>query len=155
VFYGEHRHTLDEKNRVSIPAKFRALLQGVADDPFYIARGIDRCILVCTKPVWQDMEREFCHHPITHRGARRFRRAFYSGAEETRFDKQGRIVLPQNLVEYAGLKRDVVLAGVSNGVEIWDAEAWDAQLAESLEHFEETARELSQPARETSGLAKE
>ena len=148
MFYGEHRHTLDEKSRVSIPAKFRALLQGPADDPFYVARGIDRCILVCTKPVWQEMEREFCHHPITHRKARRFRRLFYSGAEETRFDKQGRIVLPQNLVEYAGLKRDVVLAGVSNGIEIWDAEAWSEQIREGLKTFDETAGGLSEQAEE-------
>jgi len=148
VFYGEHRHTLDEKNRLSIPAKFRALLQGPADDCFYVTRGIDRCILICTKQVWQEMEREFCHHPITNRDARRFRRMFYSGAEETRFDKQGRVVLPQNLIDYAGLKRDVVLAGVSNGVEVWNAETWDGQLADSLDTFEETARELSSPRKE-------
>jgi MraZ protein len=121
VFYGEHRHTLDEKNRLSIPAKFRALLQGPDDDAFYLTRGIDRCILICTKAVWQEMERQFCDHPITNPVARRFKRMFYS----------------------AGLKRDVVLVGVSDGVEVWDSGAWDTQLAESLDNIEETARKLS------------
>jgi MraZ protein len=148
VFYGEHRHTLDEKNRVSIPAKLRALLQGPADDAFYVVRGIDPCIFVCTKPVWQEMEKEFCSRPITNRKARRFRRLFYSGAVETRFDKQGRIALPPSLIEYAGLKRDVVLAGVSSGIEIWDAEAWSEQIREGLKTFDETADELSEQSRE-------
>jgi MraZ protein len=148
VFYGEFRHTLDEKNRLSIPAKFRALLQGPGDDSFYVTRGIDRCILICTKQVWQQMERQFCDHPITDPVARRFRRMFYSGAQATTFDKQGRIALPQNLIEYAGLKRDVVVAGASDGIEIWDAEAWDAQLSQSLDSFEEIARELSKQPKE-------
>ena len=73
---------------------------------------------------------------------------FYSGAQATTFDKQGRIGLPQNLIEYAGLKRDVVLVGVSDGIEVWNAETWDAQLGESLETFEETARELSKQPKE-------
>ena len=68
---------------------------------------------------------------------------FYSGAQAATCDKQGRVGLPQNLIEYAGLKRDVVLVGLSDGVEVWDAETWDAQLAESLDSFEETARKLS------------
>ncbi len=148
MFYGEYKHTLDEKNRLSIPAKFRTLLQGLADDSFYVTRGIDRCILICTKHVWQEMERQFCDHPITNPVARRFKRMFYSGAQATTFDKQGRIGLPQNLIEYAGLKRDVVLVGVSDGIEVWNAETWDAQLGESLETFEETARELSTQPKE-------
>jgi MraZ protein len=148
VFYGEFRHTLDEKNRLSVPAKLRALLQGAADDCFYITRGLDRYVLICTKQVWQDMERTFCHHPITDPLARRFRRVFYSGAQATTFDKQGRIVLPQNLIEYAGLKRDVVLAGTSDGIEVWDAEAWDAQLREGVETFADTARKLSEQSKE-------
>jgi len=148
VFYGEFRHTLDEKNRLSIPAKLRALLQGPTDDCFYVTRGIDRSILICTKQVWQEMERQFCDHPITNPVARRFRRVFYSGAQATTFDKQGRIGLPQNLVEYAGLKRDVVLAGTSDGIEVWDAETWDAQLQEGLRTFDETARELSKQPKE-------
>jgi MraZ protein len=145
MFYGEHRHTLDEKNRLSIPAKFRAVLQGPDDDAFYLTRGIDRCILICTKAVWQEMERQFCDHPITDPVARRFKRMFYSGAQAATCDKQGRVGFPQNLIEYAGLKRDVVLVGVSDGVEVWDAEAWDAQLAESLDNIEETARKLLKP----------
>jgi MraZ protein len=143
VFYGEYRHTVDEKNRLSIPAKFRAMLQGPGDDSFYLTRGIDRCILICTKEVWQEMERRFCDHPITNPVARRFKRMFYSGAQATTFDKQGRVALPQNLIEYAGLKRDVVLAGTSNGIEVWDAQAWDAQLSEALDSFQEIASELS------------
>ncbi|MBN1917151.1 MAG: division/cell wall cluster transcriptional repressor MraZ [Verrucomicrobia bacterium] len=146
MFYSEYRHTLDEKNRLSIPAKYRMLLQGSGDDPFFIGRGIDRCILICTKAVWQEMERQFCDHPITNPIARRFNRLFYSGAQEVTLDKQGRIALPQNLIEWSGLKRDVVLAGVSNRIEVWDAQTWDAQLAESLEAFEATASELWKPS---------
>ena len=146
MFYGEFRHTLDEKNRLSIPAKFRALLQGPGDDSFYVTRGIDHCILICTKDVWQRMERQFCDHPIIDPVARRFRRMFYSGAQAATFDRQGRVALPQNLIEYAGLKREVVVAGTSDGIEVWDAQAWDAQLGESLKSFEETARELSRPS---------
>ena len=149
MFYGEYRHTLDEKNRLSVPAKFRALLLGPDDDNFYVTRGIDRCILICAKAVWQQMEREFCDHPITNPLARSFRRMFYSGALQTAaFDKQGRVSLTQNLIDHALLKREVVLAGVGNAIEVWDAETWDRQLAESLETFDETARQLSKSPKE-------
>jgi MraZ protein len=92
------------------------------------------------------MEREFCDHPITNADAREFNRLFYSGAQEVRLDKQGRIALPQNLIEWAGLKRDVVLAGVSNKIEVWDAQTWDTRLAKSLETFEATASKLRKPS---------
>jgi len=143
MFYGEYRHTLDDKSRLSIPSRIRMLLQGDGNDTFYLVRGLDRCIWVVTRDKWKELEKQLNSHAFTDAAARSFKRTFFSGASPANCDKQGRINVPQNLVEYAGIKRDVVIVGASDMIEIWDASAWNKYLNGSLETYEETAQTLT------------
>lgn len=144
MFYGEYRHTVDDKCRLSIPSRFRVILQGDGNDTFYLTRGLDKCILLCTRGKWQELEGKFAKLSLTNQAARFFKRAFYSGANPSTFDKQGRITIPQNLMEYAGIKRDVVIVGVSDAIEIWDGGLWDKSISNYLENYEKAARELEE-----------
>ena len=144
MFYGEYRHTVDDKCRLSIPSRFRTILQGDENDTFYLTRGLDKCVLLCTKGKWQELESTFTKHSLTNQAARFFKRAFYSGANPSSFDKQGRITLPQNLLDYAGIKREVVIVGVSDAIEIWDARRWDKSIGDYLENYEKAAQELEE-----------
>jgi len=144
MFYGEYRHTIDEKNRLSIPSRIRFHLQGDASDTFYLARGLDQCILVFTREEWKNLEKQLSTHTFTDASVRSFKRTFFSGASPANCDKQGRINIPQNLIDHADIKRDVVVVGVSDWVEIWDAALWDAYLKKSLESFEKSAEKLTE-----------
>lgn len=144
MFYGEFRHTVDDKSRLSIPCKFRTVLVGDGNEKFFITRGLERHLLLCTAKKWHDLETGFTKHPLTSLTARNFKRAFYSGAAEVSFDKQGRIAIPQHLLDYAGIKRDVVIIGVSDSIEIWDAVKWDASEVELLENLGQIAEKLGQ-----------
>ena len=147
MFYGEFRHTVDDKCRLSIPAKFRSLLQGDGNDTFYLTRGLDKCILLCTRDYWRKLEERFTRHSLTNRAARAFKRAFYSGASPSGFDKQGRITIPQNLLDYAGVKRDVIVVGVSDAIEIWDPKLWGETVDGILDNFGQAAQELEESDR--------
>lgn len=120
---GEYRHTIDAKGRVSIPAKFRNDLGNV----FVISKGIgENCLFIFTLHEWRRLEEKIKKLPLTDKKARRFSRYLVGGSSECEIDKQGRVMLPQYLREYASLKKDAVLVGLSTRVEIWDAEEWDA-----------------------------
>jgi MraZ protein len=142
MFYGEYRHTVDEKSRLSIPAKFRALLGGDGSTQFFLTRGFDPCILICTREKWEELQATYAKHPLTSKAARNFKRAFYTGACEVIFDKQGRIAIPENLLTYSGIKRDVVIAGVSDTVEVWDAGLYEKSLSDILSDFGKAAEEF-------------
>jgi MraZ protein len=144
VFYGEYRHTVDDKCRLSIPARFRTILQGDGNDAFYLTRGLDKCLLLCTRDYWHTLEARFAKHVLTNRTARAVKRAFYSGANPSTFDRQGRIAVPQNLLDYAGITRDVVIAGVSEAIEIWDAALYDEAMRGILDNFGEAAQALEE-----------
>ena len=119
---GEYRHTIDAKGRVSIPAKFRNDLGNV----FVISKGIgENCLFIFTLHEWRRLEEKIKKLPLTDKKARRFSRYLIGGSSECEIDKQGRVMLPQYLREYASLKKDAVLVGLSTRVEIWDAEEWD------------------------------
>ena len=122
MFIGEYHHSLDDKGRVGMPAKFREDL-GVV---FYITKGMDSCLFVYDKEEWEKAEEKINNLRLTRKDARAFSRLFFAGASQQSLDKQGRVVIPQNLREYADLSRDVVIIGVSNRVEIWDREKWEA-----------------------------
>ena len=148
MFYGQYKHTIDEKSRLSIPAKFRALLVGDGNDKFYLTRGLEKHILLCTTKKWLALEEIFTRHSLTNPAARDFKRAFYSGAGEITFDKQGRIAIPQNLLEYAEIKRDVVIVGVSDAIEIWDTEKWSKSISTLLDNFGDAAKKLEESEKE-------
>lgn len=127
MLLGEHEHALDDKNRLTLPAKFR---QAFADGVF-VARGIDPCLLVFARDRWEAfVEDRLAGLNSFSKEARQMSRYFFATAIETDLDRQGRFVLSPPLIEYAGLGREVVVAGVRDHLEIWDPRAWRDQLKE-------------------------
>jgi MraZ protein len=137
MLLGEYEHTLDDKNRLTLPARFRqAFVEGIV-----VTRGMDGCLFAYTREAWESMvgSRLATLNTLSKEG-RRMHRFFFSGATETDLDKQGRVGLPAALLEHAKLGRDVVVAGVHDHLEIWDRAAWRLELAEvegSAEHVAE------------------
>jgi len=125
MLLGEHEHTIDDKNRVTLPSRFRQDFAGGV----VVTRGIDRCLGVYTREQWNEFvsARLAGLSPFS-REARQMRRYLFSAAIETEPDRQGRITVPAALMKYANLGRDVVVAGVQDHVEIWDLAAWRSQL---------------------------
>jgi MraZ protein len=137
MLLGEHEHTLDDKNRLTLPARFRqAFAEGIV-----VTRGMDGCLFAYTPQDWNTLVqgRLATLDPLSKEG-RRMQRFFYAGATEAELDKQGRVGIPGALLEHAKLGRDVVVAGVHDHLEIWDRAAWRLELAEvegSAEHVAE------------------
>ncbi len=137
MFMGEYNHTVDAKGRLIVPSKFREQL----GEEFVVTKGLDGCLFVYTNLEWQNMEEKFKNIPMTSKDARKFSRFFFAGAAGVEIDKQGRILLPPNLREYASIQKDVVLAGVLNRIEIWDKDRWlentydDDEMDEIAEHM--------------------
>jgi MraZ protein len=137
MLLGEYEHTIDDKNRLTLPARFRqAFAEGIV-----VTRGMDGCLFAYTRADWDRLvdSRLAVLDPLSKEG-RRMQRFFFSGAAETELDKQGRVGLPAALLQHANLERDVVVAGVHDHLEIWDRDAWRRELAEvegSAEHVAE------------------
>lgn len=141
MLLGEYDHTLDDKNRLTLPARFR---QAFADG-IVITRGMDGCLYGYTKADWERFvgERLGRLDPLS-KEARQMSRFMFSGASETELDKQGRVMVPAALIAHARLDRDVVVAGVRDHVEIWDHSAWQTQLEEVEGSVESVAERLAQ-----------
>lgn len=121
MFYGEYQHTIDPKGRVIVPSKFRTSL----GERFILTKGLDNCLFAYSSEEWSNLEAKLKSLPFTNKDVRAFIRFFFSGATECEVDKQGRILIPSNLREYAGLTKDIVVIGVSTRVEIWDRDKWN------------------------------
>jgi len=140
MLLGAYDHTLDDKNRLTLPAKFReAFLDGVV-----VTRGLDGCLYAFRRADWDRLveSRLATLDPLSPEG-RRLERFFYSGASETELDKQGRVMVPRELIEHAKLGREVVVAGVNDRLEIWDRAAWRKELAEVEGSAEDVAERLA------------
>ncbi|MGM0420722.1 MAG: division/cell wall cluster transcriptional repressor MraZ [Bacillota bacterium] len=135
MFMGEYIHSMDNKGRVTMPAKFRDELQG----EFVVTRGLDNCLFLYPLDEWKELEKKLKELPITRKNARSFVRFFFSGANQSGLDKQGRINLPNNLTKYAGLSKEVVIIGLANRIELWAKEKWDLFMAEAEESHEDIA----------------
>ena len=120
MFMGEYNHTIDAKGRLIIPSKFRELL----GEEFVLTRGLDGCLYIYPMDEWESFEMKLRSLPLTNKNARTFSRFFVAGATTCELDRQGRILLPQTLREFAGLDKDVVLAGMLNRIEIWSKAKW-------------------------------
>lgn len=118
---GQYTHSIDAKGRVNFPAKLREEL----GERFIITRGLDNCLFVYSVDEWDQLAAKLHELPISKSAP--LNRFFFAGAAEAEPDKQGRVLLPAHLREYAGLDRDVTIAGVSNRDEIWDSERWEKQ----------------------------
>ncbi len=121
MFIGEYHHTIDDKGRIIIPAKFREDL----GDSFIITRGIENCLFVYSNANWDEICNKLNSLPFTKKDARVFNRFFMSGATNVELDKQGRVNVMSPLINYAGLKKDCVIVGTGDRLEIWAQEAWD------------------------------
>lgn len=120
MFMGEYNHIIDAKGRLIIPAKFRELL----GEEFVLTKGLDGCLFIYPMDEWEAFEEKLRALPLTNKNARAFSRFFVAGATMCELDKQGRILLPQPLEEFAQLDKDVVLSGNINRIEIWSKEKW-------------------------------
>ncbi|MGM1046533.1 MAG: division/cell wall cluster transcriptional repressor MraZ [Bacillota bacterium] len=138
MFMGEFQHSIDDKGRIIIPAKFRDLL----GRSFIVTRGLDQCLFVYPTEEWAIMEQKLKSLPLMKSDARAFTRFFFSGATECEWDKQGRVNLPGNLREFAKLDKECVVIGVSNRVEIWSKEQWQKYYQQSEEAFNDIAEKL-------------
>ena len=140
MLLGEYDHTLDDKNRLTLPAKFRQALGGGV----VVTRGMDRCLFVFTRDGWDEFVAARLEglNPFS-KEARQMSRFMFAGATETELDKQGRIMLPPALIEHASLDREVVVAGVRDHVEIWERAAWREQLKEVEGSVELVAERLA------------
>ncbi|ARU62286.1 cell division/cell wall cluster transcriptional repressor MraZ [Tumebacillus avium] len=138
MFMGEFQHSIDDKGRLIIPAKFRDGLGA----SFVVTRGLDNCLFVYPRSEWETIEAKLKSLPFTRADARAFSRFFFSGATECDLDKQGRANIPNNLREYAKLNRDCVVIGVSGRVEIWAKEVWEDYTLNAADTFGEIAEKL-------------
>jgi len=121
MFIGEYNFTIDEKKRVAVPVKFRKNLGKKA----VITRGLDRCLVLYPLKEWEKVAKKLESLPNSKMDARTFSRILLSGAVDVELDKLGRILIPDYLKKYADLKKNVVLLGLSNRIEIWSKEKWD------------------------------
>jgi MraZ protein len=138
MFMGEYEHTIDAKGRLIVPARFRDEL----GEKFVATRGLDRCLFVFPMSEWAKLEEKLSSLPLTKGDARAFARTLFSGATECEVDKQGRIMIPPNLRQYAGLEKDVVVIGVSKRVEIWSKSEWESYGSGAEASYEEIAENI-------------
>ena len=142
MFYGEYEHTIDEKGRLIVPSKLRAPMKDNFIDRFFVTRGFEKCLFVFAEQEWKNIEDKFRQLPLTKSVARSLARNFYSAAFESECDKQGRILIPKRLLDYAGLEKDVIIIGVSKRIEVWNTEEWTKYSEKSLENYEQTAEDI-------------
>jgi MraZ protein len=139
MFIGEYKHNLDEKGRLAVPVKFRKQLSGAI-----ITRGLDRCLFVFNKKEWEELATKLMTLPLAQSNSRAFARLMLAGAMEAPLDKQGRILVPDYLKEYAGLKKSSVITGLYNRLEIWDEKRWNNYKSKTEANSDEIAEKLSE-----------
>ena len=142
MLYGEYEHTIDRKGRLIVPAKFRQALKEQAVKSLFLTRGLDGCLFLFTEAEWRMAEARFKQISFTKAEGRKFNRLFFSGASEVTIDRLGRLLVPRTLKEFAQIKQDVVIVGVSNRIEIWSKEKWHAFYEASRQGFEEVAERV-------------
>lgn len=120
MFIGEYSHNLDDKGRLAVPKKFRADLSKGA----VVTRGLDSCLFLYTKNEWEKLAQKLAGLPFAQANTRAFARLMLAGAMDVEVDKQGRVMLPDYLRQFAGIKKNVVVAGLYSRLELWDAKKW-------------------------------
>ena len=138
MFKGEYSHTIDDKGRLIMPAKYRELL----GEGFVITRGFDKCLFVFDQEDWDKFEGDLKALNIGTKGVRDLQRFFIGGAVDGEIDKQGRTLIPQVLRKFADLEKDVVLVGVGGHIEIWNSTSWENN--GSFDDVDQIAERLSE-----------
>ena len=136
MFMGEYNHTVDAKGRLIVPSKFREQL----GDEFVVTKGLDGCLFVYENTEWKILEEKLKNLPLTNANARKITRFFLAGATLCEVDKQGRILLPAVLRDFAGIDKDAVLVGVGSRIEIWSKDAWNE--SNTYDDMEEIAENM-------------
>jgi len=126
MFFGEYYHSIDPKNRMIIPSKYRAAL----GDRFIITRGFQKCLYIFTTDEWERLYEKTKVIPMTDEQGQRFARMFFSSAFDSEQDLNGRVLIQAKHREYAGLEKEIVSIGVMNHIEIWDRETWEIYCGE-------------------------
>ena len=121
MFIGEYTHNLDEKGRLAVPKKFRTALSKGA----VVTKGLDNCLFLYTKSEWEKLAEKLANLPFSQANTRAFARLMLAGAMDVKVDKQGRVILPEYLRSFAGLKKNTIVAGLYNRLEIWDQKNWE------------------------------
>ena len=140
MFLGEYTHSIDDKSRLSIPAKFRGRLASGC----VVTRGLDRCLWIYPLEEWEKMAEKISELPITQKNARSFSRLMLSGATDTAPDKIGRVIIPGYLKEYASIKNKVVVTGMYDHIEVWPEDGWKEFKKGMEENSDEIAENLSE-----------
>ncbi len=138
MFKGEYSHSVDAKGRIIMPAKFRELL----GESFVVTKGLDGCLFVYSNEEWENIENKFKEIPNATKDARRFSRFFFAGAADCEVDRQGRVLIPSVLREFAALEKEVVLIGVLDRIEIWSRDRWQDNEFEDMDEIAERMAEL-------------
>jgi MraZ protein len=139
MLIGEYNHNMDSKGRIAIPAKFREKLGAGA----IITRGLYNCLFVFGQNEWEVLVQKLMSLPLSQANSRAFVRLMLAGARDAEFDAQGRILIPDYLRKYAGIKKGVIVAGLYNRIEIWDEERWQEYKQKTESKSEEIAERLS------------
>lgn len=140
MLIGEYNHNLDVKGRLIIPSKLRLAL----GDSFVITKGLDGCLFIYPKKEWNIISSKLKELSITNKDARAFVRFFFSGASECSLDKQGRVLIPDNLRQYAGLIKEVMIIGLSTRLEIWNIDKWENYLSIDNLSYENIAEKMTE-----------
>lgn len=137
MLMGEYHYNIDDKGRLTLPSKFRLELK----ETCIITRGLDKCVFVYSEEEWANIIKKYRELPNT-KEARNYLRFFLSGASACEFDKQGRIKITQPLIEYADIKKDCVIIGVNDHIEIWDKTLWDNFVTDNIDNLSDIADNL-------------
>ncbi|OGH83710.1 MAG: cell division/cell wall cluster transcriptional repressor MraZ [Candidatus Magasanikbacteria bacterium RIFOXYA2_FULL_44_8] len=140
MFIGEYQHNLDDKGRLAIPAKFRLDLKKGA----VVTRGLDSCLFLYTKTEWAKLAEKLAALPISQSNSRAFARLMLAGAMDVEMDKQGRVVLPEYLRAFAGLRKNAIVAGLYNRAEIWDEAKWNEYKGQTEAQSNEIAERMAE-----------
>src|SRR6266508_1767714 len=139
MFLGEYEHSVDDKGRLAIPARFRADLR----DGLFLTRGIDRCLMILAPDDWRRLAERISGLPMLQADARQLHRHFFAGATQLIPDRLGRVLIPAYLRDYAGLRGEVVVAGVLSRIEIWDRDTWSSQRSDAEQRTIDLAEHLA------------
>ncbi len=142
MFYGEYLHSIDRKGRLILPSKIREVSKNNFIEKFIVTRGLDKCLFMFAEEEWHSQEIKFKAISFTKQQARTFNRLYFSGATEVLPDRQGRILLPQYLKDFAEIKKEVMVVGVSNRIEIWSKNKWDEFYGNARQSFEDIAEKI-------------
>ncbi len=142
MFRGRYEHAIDAKGRISIPSKFREILSEKYDDRLVIT-NFDHCLVAFPYEEWSMLEQKVNSLSLVKKEAKTFMRFFYSSAIDCLIDKQGRLLIPQTLRDYANLQKDVVLVGEGRKIEIWAREQWQEVVQKAQDEFEQVSDTLA------------